>query len=154
MEIKQRWLSWIELIPFKEQLIDMELELMIKYHYPDRIIPRTYPEKRVANLKEYLESGNTFFWAATSGDKLLGYSWWYVSNFIDKKRYNLRSIFFLDDIKRQNLGSESIIAGLKHAKELGCDEVATEYASWNEPMANFMAKHGFVKTRIEVIKII
>lgn len=34
-EIRSAWMSWEDLYPFKEQLIDMEHELMIKYHYPD-----------------------------------------------------------------------------------------------------------------------
>lgn len=39
----------------------MELDSMINYHYPDWNIPRSYPEGKVNKLKQYLESGNTFF---------------------------------------------------------------------------------------------
>ncbi len=38
--IEIRWVTWEELLPYKDRLIDMECELRIKYHYPDKIIPQ------------------------------------------------------------------------------------------------------------------
>ena len=150
--IESRWVSWEELLPFKEQLIDMELELMIRYHYPDKQIPRTYPEQRVNNLESYLKNGSTFLWMATEGDKLLGYYWAYVSSFIDKKRWNLRSIMFLDEAKGRGLGTLAVKEGLKMARLLECDEAATEYVPWNKTMEAVMMKSGYKVTRIEVVK--
>lgn len=85
MAIKSKWVTWQELEPYREQLVDMEYELMVKYHYPDRIIPRTYPEKRVANLERALESGNTFLWISTEGSLLLGYYWAYISSLLTRE---------------------------------------------------------------------
>jgi len=150
--IESRWVSWEELLPFKEQLIDMELELMIRYHYPDKQIPRSYPEQRVNNLESYLKNGSTFLWMATEGDKLLGYYWAYVSSFIDKKRWNLRSIMFLDEAKGRGLGTLAVKEGLKMARLLECDEAATEYVPWNKTMEAVMMKSGYKVTRIEVVK--
>ena len=150
--IESRWVSWEELLPFKEQLIDMELELMIRYHYPDKQIPRSYPEQRVNNLESYLKNGSTFLWMATEGDKLLGYYWAYVSSFIDKKRWNLRSIMFLDEAKGRGLGTLAVKEGLKMARLLECDEAATEYVPWNKTMEAVMMKNGYKVTRIEVVK--
>jgi len=152
MDINKKWVTWEELQPFREQLIDMELELMTKYHYPDKIIPRIYPEERVANLEHYLNNGSTFLWIATKGDKLLGYYWAYISTFIDKKRWNLRSIMFSDDAKGMGLGNCAIKEGLIKAKELNCDEAATEYVPWNTPMEKLLEKNGYVITRKEVVK--
>lgn len=150
--IENKWVSWEELLPYKEQLIDMELELMIKYHYPDKIIPRSYPEQRVNNLESYLKNGSTFLWISTEGNKLLGYYWAYISTFIDKKRWNLRSIMFSEETKGKGLGTLAIYEGLKKAKELKCDEAATEYVPWNQPMEAVMLKSGYKVTRIEVVK--
>lgn len=150
--IESRWVSWEELLPFKEQLIDMELELMIRYHYPDKQIPRSYPEQRVNNLESYLKNGSTFLWMSTEGDKLLGYYWAYVSSFIDKKRWNLRSIMFLDEAKGRGLGTLAVKEGLKMARLLECDEAATEYVPWNKTMETVMMKSGYKVTRIEVVK--
>ena len=150
--INSRWITWAELLPYKDQLIDMELELMIKYHYPDKIIPRCYPEQKVNNLEEYLKNGTTFLWVSTEGDKLLGYYWAYISTFIDKKRWNLRSIMFLDEVKGNGLGSLAVKEGLKKARELDCDEAATEYVPWNKIMEEVMLKNGYKITRIEVVK--
>ena len=152
MAIKSKWVTWPELEPYREQLVDMEYELMVKYHYPDRMIPRTYPEKRVANLENALDSGNTFLWITTDGPLLLGYYWAYISSFIDKRRWNLRSIMFADSSKGLGLGNLAIKEGLKKAKELNCDEAATEYVPWNKPMENLMRRNGFSVSRIEVVK--
>lgn len=130
----------------------MELELMIRYHYPDKQIPRSYPEQRVNNLESYLKNGSTFLWMSTEGDKLLGYYWAYVSSFIDKKRWNLRSIMFLDEAKGRGLGTLAVKEGLKMARLLECDEAATEYVPWNKTMETIMMKSGYKVTRIEVVK--
>ena len=150
--IESRWVSWEELLPFKEQLIDMELELMIRYHYPDKLIPRSYPEQRVNNLESYLKNGSTFLWVSTEGGKLLGYYWAYISSFIDKKRWNLRSIMFLDEAKGRGLGTLAVKEGVKMARLLECDEAATEYVPWNKTMEAVMMKSGYKVTRIEVVK--
>jgi len=152
MSIICKWVTWEELLPYKEQLIDMELDLMIRFHYPDKVISRTYPEIRVERLKDFLKDGSTYLWLATEGDKLVGYYWAYVSTFIDKKRWNLRSIMFLDCAKGKGLGTKAVQEGLKKAKELACDEAATEYVPWNKPMEDLMKKSGYMITRIEVVK--
>ena len=152
MEIKNRWVTWEELHPYKEQLIDLELDLMIKFHYPDKSISRSYPESRVENLKKYLNDGSTYLWLSTQGDKLLGYYWAYISTFIDRKRWNLRSIMISEEAKGKGLGSLAVKEGLKKAKELNCDEAATEYVPWNRTMEAVMMKNGYQVTRIEVVK--
>lgn len=154
MNIKSGWVTWEQLLPFKEQLIDMELELMIKYHYPDRMIPRSYPEEKVNSLKTYLKSGSTFLWLSTDGNKLLGYYWAYISLFIDKRRWNLRSIMFNEDVKGMGLGSLAIQEGLNKAKEMKCVEAATEYVPWNKPMEFLLKKHGYKATRIEAVIVL
>ena len=151
-EIETKWLTWDEILPFKEQIIDMELDSMINYHYPDWNIPRSYPEERVNRLKQHLESGNTFFWAAFKGRKLFGYYWGYASQFIDKKRWNTRSIYFLPEVKGFGFGSKAIEEAHKKAIEIGCDEAATEYVPWNKPMAQMLEKYGYMPSRIEVVK--
>ncbi len=153
-EVYSRWTNWEGLLPYKEQLIDMELELMTKYHYPDRIIPRSYPEERVQKLEDYLSDGSTFLWISTEGTNLLGYYWAYISVFIDKKRWNLRSIMFKENAKGIGLGTIAIQEGLKKAKELNCYDAATEYVPWNSPMENLIKNNGYEQTRIEVVKVL
>jgi hypothetical protein len=46
----------------------------------------------------------------------------------------------------------AINEGLKKAKELKCDEAATEYVPWNKTMETLMLKSGYKVTRIEVVK--
>lgn len=154
MSMECKWVNWEELVPYKEQLIDMELNLMIRYHYPDKIIPRSYPEKRVERLKDFLSDGSTFLWVATDGDKLLGYYWAYISIFIDKKRWNLRSIMFDESVQGKGLGPRAIKEGLAKAKEMKCDEAATEYVPWNKAMESVVKKSGYKVTRIEVVKVL
>lgn len=150
--IKTGWMTWAEIEPFKEQIIDMELDLMITYHYPEWAIPRSYPEGSVERLKSHIESGNTFFWGAVVGGKILGYYWGYVAPFIDKKRWNTRSIYFSPEAKGIGLGRMAMDAAHQKAKELGCDEAATEYVPFNKTMARLMESCGYEITRIEVVK--
>lgn len=151
-DIKTGWMTWEEILPFKEQLIDMELDLMITYHYPDWKIPRSYPEGSVERLESHLESGNTHFWGAVKDGQLIGYYWGYASMFIDKKRWNTRSIYFKPEAKGLGLGRMAMDAAHAKAKELGCDEAATEYVPFNKTMASLMEKCGYEITRIEVVK--
>lgn len=150
--IKTGWMTWKEIEPYKEQLIDLELVCMTTYHYPDWNIPRLYPEKKVAELEQHLANGNTFFWGATSGDTLIGYYWAYTAQFIDKKRWCLRSTMFREEYQRIGLGTVAILEGLKKAVTVGCDEAVTEYVPNNIAAARVYEKAGYQVSRIEVIK--
>lgn len=147
-----KWMDWDELLPYLEQLIELEIELTQKYHYPDMNIPRSFAEDRVKKLETHMKSGNTFFWVIIDGDNLLGYYWAYISIFINIKRWNLRSLMFRNEIKGQGYGILAIQTGLQKAIELGCDEVATDYVPWNKPMAQMLEKNGYRPSRIEVVK--
>lgn len=147
-----KWMSWDELTPYMEQLVELEIELTHKYHYPNMFIPRSFAEERVRGLELHMKNGNTYFWAITDGIQLLGYYWAYVSIFIDRKRWNLRSLMFRDELRGLGYGMKAIEVGLQKAHELGCDEAATEYVPWNKPMAQMLEKCGYMPSRIEVVK--
>lgn len=150
--IKYGWMSWKELLPYKEQLVNMEHELMIRYHYPDWDIPRSYPESRVDNLEEHLNNGNTFFWGIRRGGELLGYTWVYTAQFIDKLRLNRRASFIKESIRSMNFGKLLFEQVELKARELGCDEILTSYVPANGTMAHLTKNNGFEISRIEVIK--
>lgn len=59
---------------------------------------------------------------------------------------------FSDSSKGLGLGTLAINEGLRKAKELNCDEAATEYVPWNKPMENLMRQNGYCVSRIEVVK--
>lgn len=151
-EIITGWMSWKEILPFKEQLIEMEHNLMIKYHYPDWKIPLSYPASRVEELKDHLENGNTFFWGAIYKNELIGYVWLYYNTFIDHKRWHLRSIMFNEKAQGLGLGKLAIEESIEKAKYLGCDEMVTSYVPSNKIMESLLKKFHFEKSRIEVIK--
>lgn len=151
-EIRYGWMKWEDILPYKEQLKQLEHELMIRYHYPDKAIPFTYPSSRVENLAMYLTSGETFFWAVCRGNELLGYMWCYISSFIDVKRWNIRSIMFKTSVQSLGLGHLALKEGEKKAIEMNCTEISTEYVPFNNHMAHVMEREGFEKTRVEVVK--
>lgn len=150
--IEYGWMSWEELAPYKEQLVDMELELMIRYHYPDWDIPRSYPESRVDNLEAHISSGNTHFWGIRRGAELLGYTWVYTSQFIDKLRLNRRASFIKESIRSMNFGKLLFAEEEAKAKELCCDEISTSYVPSNGAMAHLTKTNRFEISRIEVLK--
>ena len=146
------WMTWEQILPFKEQIIDWELEVMVKYHYPDKSIPREYPESRVNNLKDYIESGNTFFWGAIENGKLLGYYWGYVSDFLYERTWHSRSSYISEEARGKGLGLMSKEMALEKAKELNCVKFVAMYASFNTTNKHIYEKLGFSVSRIEVMK--
>lgn len=145
-------MTWEQILPYKEQIINWELEVMTKYHYPDKIIPREYPASRVENLKEYLESGNTFFWGAIENGHLLGYYWAYISDFLYERTWYSRSSYISEAARGKGLGTLSKIEAITKAKELGCVKSIATYASFNDVNKHIYEKLGFSVSRIEVVK--
>lgn len=146
------WMSWEEIAPFREQLIEMELDLMITYHNPDWDIPRAYVEEHVDALEHYIASGNTFFWGVHDRVKLYGYMWGYTAPFIDKLRWNIRSVYFQDELRGGGFASLGVEETLKKADEMGCDQMSTHYAVFNDRMKGFLEKYDFAPTRMEMVR--
>ncbi len=146
------WMTWEQIEPFKEQLIDWELEVMVKYHYPDKIISRDYPASRVINLKNYLASGNTFFWGAILDDKLLGYYWAYIKVEGTEKIWEIRSNFISEKARNIGLGMLSYKAGLDKAVDEGCTQSISMYAAFNTKVAEIYDRLGYEISKVEVIK--
>lgn len=152
MDYIAKWMNWDEIEPYINQLIELEYELITKYHYPDWDIPRSYPESRVLALKEHLKTGNTYFYGIVKGDELVGYYWAYSAPFINRKRWNLRSLMVKDGYRSCGFGSKMITLGLQKAKAVGCDDAATEYAAFNKGAGRAYDKAGYVVSRIEIVK--
>lgn len=146
------WMTWDDIKPYEEQLIDLELILMVMYHYPDWDIPRSFPEQKVKQLEQHLSKGNTFFWGARFQNILVGYYWAYSEFLIDKKRWYLRSLMVREEFQGMGLGTLAINEGLLKAKNLECDEAVTNYAAFNTTAARAYKKAGYEISRIEVIK--
>ncbi|WP_165157805.1 GNAT family N-acetyltransferase [Parabacteroides sp. ZJ-118] len=146
------WMTWEQIVPFKEQLIDWELEVMVKYHYPDKKISRDYPASRVENLKSYLESGNTFFWGAIKDNRLLGYYWAYVTDFLGYKRWQSRSSYTCENARGNGISKKAHQAAIEKALEIGCDEAVSSYAHFNRTMAHIYENLGYEPSRIEIVK--
>lgn len=146
------WMTWEQIEPYKEQIIDMELDEMINFHYPDWKISRSYPEQKVKELKEHLSNGNTFFWGAIYEGELLGYHWAYTAPFIDKLRWHSRSTMFVPKARGLGLGKMTQQEDIRKAIEIGCDELVAMYAPWNNSIANVLASQGYEVSRIEVVK--
>ena len=146
------WMTWEQIEPFKEQLIDWELEVMVKYHYPDKVISRDYPASRVEYLKDYLDSGNTFFWGAVENGKLLGYYWAFVSDFLGYKRWQSRSSYTAESARGRGISKLAHQAALEKAIELNCDEAVSSYAYFNKAISHIYKNLGFKPSRIEIVK--
>lgn len=151
-DIVTKWMVYEDIEPYKEQLVKMEYELITKYHYPDREISESYPRSRVEALEDYLKSGKTFFWGAVSEEGLIGYYWAYISDFLGKPRWNLRSLMIDSRYQHMGLGRIAMNAGLKKAKECGCYDAATEYVPDNIAAVELYRRMGYAVSRIEVVK--
>lgn len=151
-DLKYGWMNWEEIAPFRNQLVDMELDLMITYHYPDWDIPRSYVKTHVDSLKQYIANGNTYFWGVWDDKYLYGYFWGYVSAFIDKSRWNNRSTYFKEELKGKGYSALGMEASIRKAKEVGCDQIVTHYAAFNGRMGAFLKKYNFLPMRVEMVR--
>lgn len=150
--IQTKWMSWKDVSLYREQLIELEMVLIKQYHYPEMEIPMDYCIRSVDSLEGYLESGNTFFWGATKDGELIAYYWAYITTFINKKRWVLRSLMVRDGYQKIGLGTFAMREGELKALEQNCDEIQTEYVPWNEDAAELYHKNGFSISRVEVVK--
>ena len=150
--IKYGWMNWEKIVPYKDQLIELEQVLIKKYHYPERDIPMTYSSKSIERLKKHLDSGNTYFWGITDGELLVGYYWAYTMDFLCEKRWVLRSLMIREEYKNRGFGTLAVNEGLKKAKELECYDAVTEYAPMNDKAGKLYSKNCYEISRIEVVK--
>lgn len=146
------WMTWDQIYPFAEQIIDWEQEVIIKYHYPDKNIPRSFSEERVYRLKEYLSTGETFFWGAIEKGKLLGYYWAYISDFLFERTWNERSTYISEDARGKGLGLLSKKMGLEQARKTGCVVCKSMYAPFNNTQKHLFEKLDYNISRVEVYK--
>ena len=150
--IDTKWMDWEDLMKYQDQLIELEMVLIQKYHYPNMKIPISYCINSVKKLEVYLKEGCTFFWGATKNMELVGYYWAYITEFINKKRWILRSLMIREDYQQKGLGSMAMQEGIAKAIELNCNEMSTEYVPWNSDAAQLYGKYGYQISRIEVVK--
>lgn len=62
-ELWTGWMTWEQIEPYKEQIIDMEYDSMVTWHYPDWDLPRRFTEEKITGLQQHLANGNTWFGA-------------------------------------------------------------------------------------------
>lgn len=146
------WMNWKQIEPYIEEITDWEQEVIIKYHYPDRDIPRSFSKERVLKLEQYLETEETFFWGAKYQDKLLGYYWGYISEFLFEKTWNARSSFLTEEARGKGLGYLAKVMALEKAYETGCKKAKSMYAPFNKTQQHIYNKLGYDISRIEVTK--
>lgn len=151
-ELWTGWMTWEQIEPYQEQIVDMEHDSMVTWHYPDRDIPRRFTEERIISLRQHLANGNTWFWGAIYQGKLLGYRWAYVTAFINRRRWVGNSLVFIPEARGLGLGALAMKAEDEKARELGCDDMGTMYATFNHRSAHVHEKAGYRPCRIEVVK--
>lgn len=146
------WMNWDEISLFKEQIVEMEIDLTKRFHYQDREVDRSYHEARVNLLEQYLKSGNTFFWGVQDGNLLACYNWSYITDFLGKKRWVMRSLMVREGYRSQGFGRMAVEESLKMAIKNECYDAATDYAPFNEKAGALYKKMGYEVTRIELVK--
>ncbi len=153
-EIKCSWMDWVDILPYKNQLAELEVTLMLEYHYPGYPLQsaQKYCMAKVDELEQHLKNGNTYFWGMCSGEKLIGYYWAYMSPFLERMRWNIRSIMIRREYQHSGLGSLALMEGIKKARELGCTDSATMYVPWNTSAAAAYEKAGYKISRVEIVR--
>lgn len=146
------WMEWEEIEPYLPQLIDMETDLIVSYHYPDIVPPVEYVRQSVARLQQHMENGNTFFMGIRDGETLYGYCWAYTATFIDELRWHERSRYLRNEVRGRGYGRLFSKEQEKKARLLGVTSMSTSVAVFNNRMKNLLMSEGFEPTRIELTK--
>lgn len=151
-ELKVGWMEWDEIERYLPQLMEMELDLIVAYHYPDRKPPVEYVHRSVRNLQQHMEDGNTFFFGICDDEILLGYSWAYTAMFIDELRWHEHSRYLRESIRGQGYGRLLSREGEKKARSLGAASMEASVAVFNQKMRQLIEESGFKPKRIEYVK--
>lgn len=148
-EIRQ--FKWLDIQKYLDQIIDMQLENIYKFHYPERTPNRDYVKGKILDLEKHLENNNTYFIGAIKEDVVYGYIWCYESLFIDEKRMSINSLFVCEKVRGTGLGKMLMNEAKKVAIHNGCGSIGTHYASFNTDTGKFYFNNGFRETRIEMV---
>ncbi len=151
MNYEIRCFEWSDIDRYLSQIIDMQLENIYKYHYPEKKPNKNYVKGKIFELKKHLENGNTYFIGAAKGDRLYGYIWCYESIFIDEKRLHINSLFVCKEVRRTGLGQLLMSEVKRIAISNNCDSIGTHNAVFNTAAGKFYSKNGFNPTRIEMV---
>ena len=151
-DLKIGWMNWDEIAKFLPQLIAMETDLLITYHYPNRKAPTKYIAESVKRLQQHMENGNTFIFGIRDEKTLYGYYWGYTSVFIDELRWHEHSRYLTEEIRGKGYGKLFSIEAEKKARSLGVCSMATSVATFNKRMQSLLIESGFEPTRVEMVK--
>lgn len=150
--IKTGWMSFSELEPYLAQLITMESDLLVTYHYPDRPTPTKYIERSVRGIEQHLANGNTYFYGIRDDETLYGYLWAYTATFIDELRWNEHSRYLREEYRGEGYGKLMSEEGEKMARSLGVASMSAHVASFNERMKRLLSESDYEVARVEMVK--
>lgn len=151
MNFEIKCLEWNDIKKYLDLIIDMQLENIYVFHYPNKKPNREYIKIKVLELEEHLQKGNTYFIGAIKDDNLYGYAWCYVTMFIDEKRMNINSLFVSEEVRGTGLGKQLLNKVKEIAINNKCSKIATHYAVINESAGLFYTKNGFIPARVEML---
>lgn len=151
LDYEIRCFEWVDIDKYLDQIIDMQLENIYKFHYPERKPNRDYVKRKILELEQHLQNNNTYFIGASKDDKLYGYIWCYEALFIDEKRMFVNSLFICKNARKAGLGQLLINEAKKIAISNECRSIATHYSSFNKVAGKFYSNNGFESTRIEMV---
>ena len=149
-----RWIKSEELLNHFDCIVNMFKDCFITYHYPNLIIEDSYFKEKILNLKDYVDNNGAHVLFIYYDEKLIGFWWIYFSQFINKKRCHINCAYIDKKYRGLGLSKKAHQLIFEKAKESGCDEIATMYAKFNEPMGKSLNNNGFIETRVECVKVI
>lgn len=151
-DILVKLFQWDDVLKYYDKIVNMQLENVKKFHYPDKQISATYIKTKINELRKHLENDNTYFIGVVRNDKLLGFLWAYESLFIEDKRIQINSMYIIKEARRLGLGKILMDKIEAIANDKKCNSIATHYATINENAGDFYIAQGFNATRTEVVK--
>ncbi|NLC89074.1 MAG: GNAT family N-acetyltransferase [Clostridiaceae bacterium] len=151
-EISYADISRQEIDQYEDSIKEMLAENTYTFHYPEKEVDPEYIDQKYQQLKEHLDTENTFFLSAQQDRQIIGYIWVYKRPFLNYSRLIINSFFVSEDYRGFGIGTSLMKQAEALAVRLDCAEISTHFALVNQGARDFYKAYEFEEKRIEVVK--
>lgn len=110
-------------------------------------------EKKISELKMYLEMNQAIVFGAFDDSKLIGFVWAYKFPFREDVNRLYISVVHVDSLYRnQGIGKQFIQSIELEAKKLGIETIFLHAEATNDRACKFYEREGFSKERIQYVR--
>lgn len=132
----------------KEDLINL-MGIVLADNIPQRY-PNSLSEEYVQKMITYIRDGSAFVVGARDENKLAGFSWAYVLDVFDERRFHIDMICVDSKYRKEGIASHLVMMQIEEAKKRGIHALEAMTTRKNENSYNWFHSLGFEDERVKV----